>query len=58
MVLTVGGQVEEFQFDPPAHVQQPLIETILAALQGRGECPSTGESALRTDRVLEQIAGG
>jgi predicted dehydrogenase len=58
VVLTVGDRVEEFPFAPPPHVQQPLIETVTAALLGRGECPSTGVSALRTDRVLAQIAGG
>jgi predicted dehydrogenase len=55
--LTQGDRVTEYSYPPPQHVQQPLIETIIAALQGRGECPSTGASALRTNRVLEQITG-
>lgn len=46
---------EAFHFAPPAHVQQPLIESINAALRGEGECPSTGESAMRANWVLEQI---
>lgn len=54
--LEQGGSVETFHLPPPAHVQQPLIETIVAALRGEGDCPSTGESALRTNWVLEQIA--
>lgn len=53
--LERSGRVEAFHFDPPAHVQQPLIEAVVAALRGEGTCPSTGESALRTNRVLEQI---
>jgi predicted dehydrogenase len=57
VVLTAGGRVTEYRFDPPPHVQQPLIETVVAALLGQGECPSTGESALRANWVLEQIAG-
>ena len=57
VVLTAGGRVTEFHFDPPAHVQQPLIESVVAALLGQGECPSTGASALRTNRVLEEVAG-
>jgi predicted dehydrogenase len=57
VVLTADGRTEEFHLPPPAHVQQPLIESIVAALQGRGACPSTGESALRASWVLEQITG-
>lgn len=53
--LTVGGKVERFQTPAPQHVQQPLIETVVDAIVGRGECPSTGESAARTNRVLEEI---
>ncbi|MCC6167797.1 MAG: Gfo/Idh/MocA family oxidoreductase [Caldilineaceae bacterium] len=56
--LEVGGQVERFQAEPPAHVQQPLIATVVDALLGRGDCPSTGVSAARTSRMLEQIAFG
>ncbi len=37
----------------PAHVGQPLQETIVAELRGEGKCDSTGESGLRTQRVLE-----
>lgn len=50
-----GGKVEEFTFPPPEHVQQPLIQTVVDDLLGRGTCPSTGESAARTSRVLDQI---
>jgi predicted dehydrogenase len=38
----------------PAHVHQPLIQTIVDDLQGRGTCPSTGESAARTSWVLDE----
>jgi len=40
--------------DPP-HVHQPLIQSIVDELNGDGTCPSTGESALRTARVMEAI---
>jgi hypothetical protein len=39
-------------------VQQPLIQTVVDELLGRGHCPSTGESALRTTRVIDQILAG
>ena len=38
----------------PPHVHQPLIQTIVDELHGRGECPSTGESAARTSWVLDE----
>lgn len=55
-----GTQLLDFPY--PSHVAQPLIETVVADLLGRGTCPSTGESARRTsrvmDRVLEEYYGG
>jgi predicted dehydrogenase len=46
----------------PPHVGQPLVQTAVDELLGRGACPSTGESARRTsavmDRVLADYYGG
>jgi predicted dehydrogenase len=39
----------------PAHVAQPLIQSVVDDLLGRGVCPSTGESARRTSRVMDQV---
>ena len=39
----------------PPHVQQPLIQTVVDDLLGRGVCPSTGESARRTSQVMDQV---
>lgn len=55
VVVEREGTVEEKRFTMPAHVQQPLIQTIVDQLLGRGESPSTGESAMRTGWVMEQI---
>ena len=41
----------------PDHVCQPLQETIISELRGEGKCESTGESALRTQRVLDACVG-
>ncbi|MBX3001070.1 MAG: Gfo/Idh/MocA family oxidoreductase [Caldilineaceae bacterium] len=49
--------VQEWPIPYPEHVQQPLIQTIVDALQGRGRCPSTGDSAARTSRVMDEIVG-
>jgi len=48
-------RVEEFSLPWPAHVQQPLIETVVGELLGRGRCPSTGFTAARTDWVIDQV---
>ena len=47
--------IKEFDFELPKHIQQPLIEQIVADLQGQGQSPSTGDSAARTNWVMEQI---
>ena len=39
----------------PRSVQQPLIQTVVDELTGRGVCPSTGESAARTARVIDAL---
>jgi len=53
--LETEDGVEEFPFTPPAHVQQPLVQTVVDELLGRGTCPSTGRTAARTSRVMDQI---
>jgi predicted dehydrogenase len=55
--LLRGDKVEELPVADPEHVHQPLIQTIVDELNGKGHCPSTGESAARTIRVMEQILG-
>ncbi|MBP1777512.1 MAG: afr 3 [candidate division NC10 bacterium] len=55
VVLDTGGEASEFVIPHPPHVQQPLIQTVVDHLNGVGHCPSTGESAARTTRVMDQI---
>ena len=50
-----GDAVEEMPINDPPHVHQPLIQTIVDELNGRGTCPSTGESGARTTRVVDEI---
>ncbi|WP_066839664.1 Gfo/Idh/MocA family protein [Rufibacter ruber] len=49
--------LQEFHLPPPAHVQQPFIQTMVDELRGQGKCPSTGETAARTAWVMDQIVG-
>lgn len=52
-----GQEMEESLHPHPEHVQQPLIESVVNELRGAGQCPSTGASASRTDRVLDRLLG-
>jgi predicted dehydrogenase len=48
--------VKELRINNPLHIQQPLIETIVAELTGQaGACPSTAESGARTSWVMDQV---
>jgi predicted dehydrogenase len=53
---TSGDEV--FDLLAPEHVQQPLIQSVVDDLLGRGECPSTGRSAARTNWAMGQIVSG
>jgi len=55
VILTTSAGVTEFSYDYPAHIQQPLIQQVVDALNGTGACPSTGETAARTTQVMEQL---
>ncbi|RNI28272.1 gfo/Idh/MocA family oxidoreductase [Rufibacter immobilis] len=55
--LHTAAGTQEFMLPPPAHVQQPFIQTIIEELSGAGTCPSTGQTAARTAWVMDQITG-
>ena len=52
-VKLTGGTTQTISTPNPPHVSQPLEQTIVDELLGKGECESTGVSALRTQRVLD-----
>ncbi|MFQ3545785.1 Gfo/Idh/MocA family oxidoreductase [Halobacillus rhizosphaerae] len=55
VVLTTADGRQEWNFERPQHVQQPLIETMVADLTGNGHCYSTGVSGARTNWVMDEI---
>jgi predicted dehydrogenase len=57
-VVRAGGEETLISAETPEHIQQPLVETIVRELQGLGACPSTGESAARTNHVLDCLVSG
>ncbi len=44
-----------FDLPNPPHIQQPLISTIVADLNGQGRCPSNGHTATRTAQVMDTV---
>jgi predicted dehydrogenase len=54
IVVREEGKEEVLPFRNPPHVHQPLIQTIVDQLLGRGSCESTGESGARSSWVMDQ----
>jgi 1,5-anhydro-D-fructose reductase (1,5-anhydro-D-mannitol-forming) len=48
-----GDGVERFDLPNPAHIQQPMIQSIVDELRGKGRCDSTGVSAARTSAIID-----
>ncbi|MCX6239596.1 MAG: Gfo/Idh/MocA family oxidoreductase [Bacteroidia bacterium] len=55
IVLENNQGRQEFPFERPPHVQSFLMAKIISSLRGQGESPSTGKSAARTNRVLDEM---
>jgi predicted dehydrogenase len=55
ILLTTAKGSTELSYDHPPHIQQPLIQSVVNALNGIGTCPSTGESAARTSWTMDQM---
>ena len=53
ILLKTTETVTEFPVTNPQHIEQPLIQTIVDELRGFGVCPSTGDTAARTSRVMD-----
>ncbi len=55
IALTTRDGMTEFSLEYPQHIEQSLIQTVVDELNNVGKCPSTGESAARTSRVMDQM---
>jgi predicted dehydrogenase len=53
--LETPDGIQVFDLPNPPHIQQPLIQQVVDELHGLGSCVSTGESALRTSWVMDQL---
>ncbi|MEO8612246.1 MAG: Gfo/Idh/MocA family oxidoreductase [Chloroflexota bacterium] len=55
VMLTTNQGTQSISLNYPQHVHQPLVETIIAELNGQGKCPSTGETAARTSWFIDEV---
>ena len=55
VTLETDKGIEHFSIPRPQHVQQPLLQTVVDELLGRGTCPSFGISGARTTWVMDRI---
>ena len=53
-----GHRAEVLDLPHPPHIEQPMIQTVVDDLLGRGACASTGESAARTAAVMDRATLG
>ena len=56
VVVENAAGMREIRVENPAHIQQPLIESVVRELRGEsGACPSTAISATRTSAVMDAV---
>jgi len=55
IIITNESGRQEFINERPEHVQYNLIEKVVQNLNGKGESPSTGVSAARTSKVMDEV---
>jgi len=57
IILYRDGDITEYPYLNPENIQYNLIKQVVETLQGIGECISSGESAIRTNKVMQKIVG-
>ena len=55
LVEKSDGSQQHFNIPHPENIQQPLIQTIVDQLLGKGESPSTGKTGIRSTMIMEGI---
>lgn len=55
IIITTQTGTRQLDLGDPAHVHQPLIQTIVDELNGQGHCPSTSASALRVNHIIDEL---
>ncbi len=57
ILLYQDNGITEFPYINPENIQYNLIKQVVETLQGIGTCISTGESAIRTNKIMQKIVG-
>ena len=55
ILLETESNVQQITVEWPQHVHQPLVQTIIDEMNGKGKCPSTGETGAQTNWVVDKI---
>ena len=55
--LITDGKEKTFSFDALPHVQQPMIEKVVAFFKGEAENPCTAEEGVEVMRMMDAITG-
>jgi len=55
VVIRDGSGTETLEIPTPKLIEEPMIETVVAALLGRGNCPCTGRDALPTVKAMDTV---
>lgn len=55
LVEKSDGSTQHFNIPHPENIQQPLIQTIIDQLLGKGVSPSTGKTGIRSTMIMEWI---
>lgn len=58
ITITANGSASTLPFDPPAHIQQPMIEKVVDYFSGKGENPCSASDAIQSMKVMERFAYG
>lgn len=56
--LRTEAGVERYEIVNPPHVEQPMIESVVSELLGRGPCESTAASGARTSAIMDTVLEG
>ena len=55
IVVTTPDGKTQFDIGYPKHVHEPLIQTVVNDLLGKGVCASTAESGMRATKVIDAV---
>jgi hypothetical protein len=58
VVVARNGSQNRYRFRNPPHVHQPLVQTIVDELLGRGRCESPAETGARASWVMDRCLEG